>query len=119
MITPILVSFTTSAVESVDLDIKDLARTLGASELDASVAVLKESMNGVFLATTAGFNRAIAELGVALMIGGNIRGNTRILTTTIALDFNRGELVLGIALAIILLSIVFIISLIMNLAQKR
>lgn len=119
LITPIMVSLTTSAVESVDPEIRDLAKTLGASETQASMAVLRESKGGVSLAFIASFNRAIAELGVALMLGGNLRGVTRVLTTTVALDFTRGEVVLGIAMAILLLLIVFGVSLAINLVQRR
>lgn len=119
LITPIIVSFVTNAIESVDPEIKDLAKTLGASETQASIAVMMESMGGVALAVTASFNRAIAELGVALMLGGNIRGITRVLTTTIALETSRGEIVLSIALAIVLLAIVSIVSLSINLIQRR
>ena len=119
LITPIMVSLTTSAVESVDPEIRDLAKTLGASETQASMAVLRESKGGASLAFIASFNRAIAELGVALMLGGNLRGVTRVLTTTVALDFTRGEVVLGIAMAILLLLIVFGVSLAINLVQRR
>jgi tungstate transport system permease protein len=119
LVTPIVVSFIASAIESVDPEIKDLAKTLGASEFDASMAVLKESLSGVVLAITASFNRAIAELGVALMVGGNISGRTSVLTTTIALETNKGNIALGIALAIILLLIVSTLSLSINLIQRR
>ncbi|MCP8304705.1 MAG: ABC transporter permease [archaeon] len=119
LITPITVSFVTSAIESVDPEIRDLARTLGASETQASITVLGESSGGFLLAVIASFNRAIAELGVALMIGGNIKGITRVLTTTIALETTRGEVVLAIALAIILLTIVSVLSLSINLIQRR
>ncbi len=119
LITPIIVSLVTSTVESVDPEIRDLAKTLGASEAQASMAVLRESVSGVFLAIIASFNRAIAELGVALMLGGNIRGVTRVLTTSIALETTRGELVLGITLTIILLSIVFTLNTLVNLVQRR
>jgi tungstate transport system permease protein len=119
LVTPIIVSFAANAIESVDPKIRDLAKTLGASEFEASIAVLKESLSGVFLAITASFNRAIAELGVALMIGGNISGRTSVLTTTIALETNKGNISLGIALAIILLIMVSAFSLAINLIQKR
>ncbi len=119
LVTPIVVSFIASAIESVDPEIKDLAETLGASEMEASMAVLKESLSGVVLAITASFNRAIAELGVALMVGGNISGLTSVLTTTIALETNKGNIALGIALAIILLLIVSTLSLSINLIQRR
>jgi len=119
LVTPITVSFITSAIESVDPEIKDLAKTLGASETEASIAVLRESMSGVVLAITASFNRAIAELGVVLMVGGNIAGFTSVLTTTIALETNKGEIALAIALAIILLLIVSALTLVVNMFQRR
>ena len=119
LITPIIVSLTTSAVESVDPEIKDLAKTLGASDFEASVAVLRESTGGVVLAIIASFNRAIAELGVALAVGGNIRGFTRVLTTTTALEITKGKIQYGITLTIILLAIVFTITILTNLLQRR
>jgi tungstate transport system permease protein len=119
LITPITVSFVTNTIESVDPDIRTLAQTLGASETQASITVLRESLNGVFLAIIASFNRAIAELGVALMLGGNIRGVTRVLTTSIALETTRGELFLGMTLTFILLSIVFVLNLVVNFVQRR
>ncbi len=119
LITPIIISFIMSAVEAVDPSVEDLAKTLGASEAEASFAVLKESTSGVALAVVAGFNRAIAELGVVLMVGQNLRGRTRVLTTTIAFETTRGNIALSIALAIILLSIVLSISLLTNLLQRR
>ena len=119
LVTPIAVSLITNAIEAIDLEIRNLAKTLGASELEASLTVLRESTNGIGLAVTASFNRAIAELGVALMVGGNISGYTSVLTTTIALETNKGEIVLSIALTIILLSIVAGLSLFINLIQRR
>ena len=119
LITPIAISFVTNTVESIDPEIRDLAKTLGASETQASIAVLRESTNGVFLAIIASFNRAISELGVALMLGGNIRGVTRVLTTSIALETTRGELALGLGLTIILLAIVFVSNTLVNLIQRR
>jgi len=119
LVSPILVSFIASAVETVDPQIIDLAKTLGASELEASLAVLNESKDGVLLAIISGFNRAIAELGIALMLGGNIVGWTRVLTTTIALETGRGNLTIAIALSIILLLIVFAISTLTNLIRRR
>ena len=119
LITPILVSFVASALEAVDPEVRRLALTLGASEARADLTVLEESLGRVLLAVTAGFNRSIAELGVALMLGGNIRGVTRVLTTTIALETSRGELALSIALAIVLMVIVAGVNLMVSLAKGR
>ncbi len=119
LITPIMVSFTTSAVESIDLEIRDLAKTLGATEIQASLAVLKEAAGGALLAFIASFNRAIAEMGVAYMVGGIIPGSTMVLTTAIALQRDMANIELGLALAAVLLSIVFAINLTVNLIQER
>jgi tungstate transport system permease protein len=118
LITPIVVSFTSGALESIDIDLRDLARTLGASILQTSFAVMREATSGVLLAVVASFNRSVAELGVAMMIGGNIRYVTRLLTTAIALETARGETALSISLAIILMTIVFSISIIINVLRR-
>ncbi len=119
LVTPIIVSFATTAIEAVDKEILSLAKTLGASESEASIAVLKEALNGVFLAGVASFNRAIAELGVAVLVGGGIVGWTDVLTTGIELETSRGNLNVAIALGIILLTIVFGINLTLSLIQRR
>jgi tungstate transport system permease protein len=108
----------TTAIEAVDPEIMNLAKTLGASESQASIAVLKEAINGVLLSNIASFNRAIAELGVALLVGGNIAGLTDVLTTAISRYTARGELDLAIALGIILMVIVFLINTIVIMARK-
>jgi len=118
LITPIVVSFTSGALESIDIDLRDLARTLGASVLQTSFAVMREATSGVLLAVVASFNRSVAELGVAMMIGGNIRYVTRLLTTAIALETARGETALSISLAIILMTIVFSISIMINVLRR-
>jgi tungstate transport system permease protein len=119
LITPIIVSFATNAIEAVDPQIMSLAETLGASESQASLAVLKEASNGILLAGTACFNRAIAELGVALMVGGNIAGFTDVLTTAISRETQRGNMAIAIALSIILLILVFGITITVNILQRR
>ena len=119
LITPIIVSFVANSVEAVDPDVRNLSLTLGSTEIEAVLAVLNESMEGVLLSVTAGFNRALAELGIALMVGGNIRGVTRMLTTYIALETNRGEVAIGIAFAVILLTIVAAVNLSINFLQRR
>jgi tungstate transport system permease protein len=118
LVTPIIVSFATSALESVDPDLRTLARTLGASDTQTYQVVIREAFWGVVLAIMAAFNRAFAELGVAMMLGGNIRGLTRVLTTAIALQTAMGEIALSIALSFILLGIVLSLSVAINLARK-
>ena len=119
LITPIVVSFATSAIEAVDPQIARLAETLGASESKVSITVLKEASAGIFLAGTVCFNRAIAELGVALMVGGNIAGFTDVLTTVISRETQGGSIEVAIALSIILLILVFGITIGISLIQRR
>ena len=118
LITPIIVSFITSAIESIDLELRELARTLGSTEIQASTAILQEAAGGVTLAIIAAFNRAFSELGVAMMLGGNIYGLTRLLTTAIALETARGEIAFSIALGVILVSIVYTLSIILNYLRR-
>ena len=110
LVTPIVASLVASAVESRDRALGDLVRTLGASEADTRIAVLRESWGGVSLALVSSFNRAFAELGVAMMIGANISGVTRVLTTAIALETAKGEMGLSFALSFILLAFVLVLN---------
>ncbi|MCW4003059.1 MAG: ABC transporter permease [Candidatus Bathyarchaeota archaeon] len=118
LVTPILISIMSNAIEAVDPEIMNLAKTLGASESQAAIAVLKEALNGVLLSNIASFNRAIAELGVALLVGGNIAGLTDVLTTAISRYTARGELDVAIALGILLMVIVFGINVMLIIARK-
>jgi tungstate transport system permease protein len=118
LVTPLIISISINSIESVDHEVMNLAKTLGASESQAEVAVLKEAVNGLVLSDIAGFNRAIAELGVALTVGGNLAGITDVLTTDISMFIQRGDFAMSIALAIILLAIVFGINLVILIARN-
>jgi tungstate transport system permease protein len=121
LITPILVSIGVSSIESVDPDIMNLSKTLGASESQAQIAVLKEAANGIILSDIASFNRAIGELGVVLLIGGNIAGGgnrTDVMTTAISRYTQIGDIGAAIALGIILMVIVFAINIIVVLLRR-
>ncbi len=121
LVTPIVVSIATSAIEAVDPEIMNLAKTLGASESQASIAVLKEAINGLLLSDITSFNRAIAELGVALLVGGNIANvgtRTDVLTTAISRYTQIGEIDFAVALGVLLMVIVFTINLIVIIARK-
>ena len=113
LVTPMLISIGVSSIESVEPDIMSLANTLGASESQAQIAVLKEAVNGVILSDIASFNRAIGELGVVLLVGGNIAGvgnRTDVLTTAISRATQINEIGFAIALGILLILIVFTIN---------
>ncbi len=119
LIVPIMVGLTISALRGVNEQIRETARSLGASELQIISTVIKEAKHAVLAAVLLGFGRAISEVGVAMMIGGNIRGYTRVLTTAIALQTSMGNIELSLALGIILLLLSLIINLIVNWNQGR
>jgi len=118
LIAPIVISLASGTLESTDVQLRDLARTLGASNFQTGIAIVREAIAGILLAIVASFNRAIAELGIAMMVGGNIRYVTRLLTTAIALETTRGEIVLSISLTMILMAIVLSINIALNFFRR-
>lgn len=117
--TPIVANLVLAAVTGADQRIIDTALTLGASRLQAAIQLLREIRFGVMAAVIAGFGRVIAEVGVAMMLGGNIRNSTRTMTTAIALETSKGEFAFGLALGILLLSIALLVNLFLNVLQQR
>jgi len=119
LITPILLGLTISALSGVSKEIVDTATSLGASGFQTAWLVLKEARYAVLAAVIMGFGRAISEVGCALMVGGNIRGFTRVITTAISLETSKGNLELAIALGIILLFLALIINIVLSKLQQR
>ena len=119
LIAPVLVGLTISALSGVDKAILDTATSLGANSLQNLVVVLKEARYAVMVAVIMGFGRAISEVGLALMVGGNIKGFTRTITTTISLETSKGELELSIALGLILIFLALTINTVLNRFQQR
>jgi tungstate transport system permease protein len=119
LISPILLGLVIAAFSGVDRAITDTARSLGASELQTWVVVLKEARFAVMAAVLLAFGRAISEVGLALMVGGNIKGYTRVFTTAISLETSKGDIELSIALGIILILIALIINIVLNRLQQR
>jgi len=99
---PILVAYTISAVQGADPRVHETAVCLGAGRLRAALTTLNETRFAVMAGVINGFGRAISEVGCALMIGGNIAGVTRNITTAIALETSKGEFAQGIALGMVL-----------------
>jgi tungstate transport system permease protein len=119
LISPIMIGLTVSALSGVDKAIKDTTLSLGASEAQAIWAILKESRFAIGASLALGFGRAISEVGVAWILGGNIRGYTRTLTTAISFEYNKGDFSLALALGIILLCVALVIAIIVNVLQQR
>ncbi|GIZ52055.1 ABC transporter permease [Noviherbaspirillum aridicola] len=107
---PVLLAFSLAAVQAADPRIAETAVTLGASRWRAMRTVLHEVRFGVMAALISGFGRVISEVGCAVMVGGNIAGETRTMTTAIALETSKGEFAQGIALGIVLVAIALLIN---------
>lgn len=116
---PIIVALTHSAIQGIDIKVRRTALTLGATEIQAAWSVIKEARYAVMSAVIAGFGRIIAEVGSAMMLGGNIKGTTRTMTTAISLETSKGEFGFGIALGIILLLISLSINVLLSFLQSR
>jgi tungstate transport system permease protein len=119
LISPVLLGLTISALSGIDKAILDTAHSLGASGFQMSVVVLREARFAVMAAVIMGFGRAISEVGISIMVGGNIRGFTRVITTAISLETQKGEIELSLALGIILISIALVVNIILNRIQQR
>lgn len=116
---PIVTSLSHSAIITVDPIIKQASTTLGATPFQASLTIVREARYGIMSAIIAAFGRVMAEVGAILIVGGNIAGFTRVMTTTIALETDKGNFELALALGTILLSISLLINLALHFVQKR
>lgn len=116
---PIVAALSHSSIIGVDDIVKKSAITLGATPAQAAVKVIVEARYGIMAAIIAGFGRAIAEVGAILIVGGNIAGYTRVMTTTIALETDKGNFELAIALGVILIFIALCVNIILYRVQKK
>ncbi len=114
LISAIVTGLTISGLSGVSPAIRETATSLGASRLQSVWLVVKEARFAVLTAVLVGFGRAISEVGLALMVGGNIRGYTRVLTTAISLETGQGEIALALALGFILISLALIVTVLAN-----
>ena len=119
LITPLMLGLTISALRGVDKAVSETAISLGASRLQAALITLKEARYAVVTAVIMGFGRALSEVGLALMVGGNIKGFTRVLTTAISLETSKGDVELALSLGIILLLLALSINVTLNRLQQR
>ena len=116
---PLVAGFTMAAVMGVNPNLRQQLMSLGATDWQATIATLAEARIGVIVAIIAGFGSIISEVGAVILVGGNIEGKTRTLTTAIVLETRKGNFDLAMALGIILLFISFLINLAMIRLQGR
>jgi tungstate transport system permease protein len=119
LISPIMLGLIISALSGVDKMVTETALSLGATRVQAAIVSVREVRYAIVTALVMGFGRAISEIGIALIVGGNIAGYTRTITTAISLETQRGNLELAIALGIILVFIALIINIVLHWLQRR
>jgi tungstate transport system permease protein len=116
---PLVTGFTVAALGAMPPRLRPQLYALGASRLQMLWLVLQEARLPLLAAIMAGFGAAISEVGASLMVGGNLAGETRVLTTSVVLEVSRGEFDTAIALSIILLAMIFAVNLVLTTVQQR
>ena len=119
LIFPIVACLTIAAISRIDERYRKTAMTLGATTFGTAGVIFREARFALVAAIIAAFGRVIAEVGVSMMLGGNAKGFTRTMTTAMALEYDKGEFVLGVALGIVLLVISFGMNILFNTIQGR
>ncbi len=119
LIIPLLMGLTVSALSGIDRDKRYTITALGASRFQTVITIIAEARFAVMSGVLLGFGRAIAEVGTVMIVGGNIRGATRVLTTAIALNTSMANYSLSIALGIILLAVALGVNIALSLVQRR
>ncbi len=116
---PIVIALTAAAVESMDEKLRVTLVSLGASRRQVLYSTLWEARYGILAASMNAFGRVLTEVGIAMMVGGNIKWHTRTITTAIALETNKGEFATGVALGIVLMAIAFIVNFSFSFLRNR
>jgi len=119
LICPIIIGLTVAALSGVDKAVAETAISLGANRFQTTLLVIREARFAILAVLIMAFGRAISEVGLSLMVGGNIRGFTRTITTAISLETSKGDLELSIALGIILIFLALVINIGLNRIQHR
>lgn len=119
LVLPIVTGLTAAAVTAKDREIRETAVALGATPRQAATKVLAEARVGISGALAAGLGRAIGEVGAVMLVGGNIAGYTRVMTTAIVLETRKGDYVLGLWLGVVLLVVAFGVNVLLSGLQGR
>lgn len=119
LVFPIIYGLTASSVSEAAKDIQQTCITLGASRKDIILTIISECRLQLLSVITAGFGRAISEVGAVMMVGGNIKAKTRVMTTYIALETGKGNFEEAVFIGIVLLAISFLVNSILYRIQRR
>ncbi len=117
---PFVIGITMSSVAAVPTELGSQIKSLGASDWQCRWAVLREARRGVWLAVAAAFGRSLSEVGAVLIVGGNIQGHTRVLTTAVILETSKGHFEFALALGAVLLLVALAVNaIILRLQENR
>ncbi len=119
LIVPLITALTIAAVSRVDERYRRTAQTLGANTWQTALVILREGRFGIAAAVISAFGRVISEIGISMMLGGNIKGFTRTMTTAMALEYDKGSFTLAVALGLVLMAISLGMNILFNLIQGR
>jgi len=119
LIVPLITALTLAAINRMDARYRRTAKTLGASGRQVMGVVFKEARFGIAAAVITAFGRVISEIGISMMLGGNIKGFTRTITTAMALEYDKGAFTLAVALGMVLLVVSFGINLLFHFIQGK
>lgn len=116
---PIVIGLSATAVESMDQKLRITIMSMGANRRQLFFSSLWESRHGILAGAIAAYGRVMTEVGIAMMVGGNIKWHTRTITTAIALETNKGQFGMGIALGLVLLAIAFCVNVSVSFLRRR
>jgi tungstate transport system permease protein len=119
LIVPLITALTIAAVSRVDERYRKTAKTLGADTWQTALVVLREGRFGIGAAVISAFGRVISEIGISMMLGGNIKGFTRTMTTAMALEYDKGSFTLAVALGLVLMALSLGMNVLFNLVQGK
>jgi len=116
---PIVIGLSATAVESMDQKLQITIMSMGANRRQLFLTSLWESRHGILAGAIAAYGRVMTEVGISMMVGGNIKWYTRTITTAIALETNKGQFGMGVALGLVLLAIAFCFNLSVSFLRRR
>ena len=116
---PIVMGLTATAIEGMDKKLRIAILSMGANRRQLFLSSLWESRHGILAGAIVAYGRVMTEVGISMMVGGNIKWHTRTITTAIALETNKGQFGMGVALGLVLLTIAFCVNLSVSFLRKR
>ncbi|MBC7359258.1 MAG: ABC transporter permease [Desulfacinum sp.] len=116
---PVVIALTATAIESLDRQLRISLLSLGARGRQVLLTSIWEARHGVIAAALTAYGRVLTEVGISMMVGGNIKWHTRTMTTAIALETGKGEFAMGVALGLVLMAIAFVVNVSLAILRKR